>query len=326
MIIAIRLVCRRLSVLFALTLLFISLSACSPQQEPLLRVGTNQWPGYEPLYLARELAFFDKKNIRLIEQTSSTESQRAFRYGQIDVAALTLDEVLILAETETDLRVILVLDISNGADKVMADASIQQLSDLKGKGIAVENTAVGAYMLHNLLEAAQLTISDISVHPSTNDQVMQHVDDGVCSAIVTFEPMATKLANLGFIDLFNSRQIPGKIVDVLVTRQSVIEQQKENLMALVAAQWQVQTYIQQHSDEAYQRMSPRLGITAKELAESYRGIILPDKVQNQKLLGDHSGAGLNDTIDEMSTVLLEAKILNNQPHIKQLITDQFVRQ
>lgn len=322
---AIRLVYGRLVALFIMTLLFISLSACSPQQEPLLRVGTNQWPGYEPLYLARELAFFNKKNIKLIEQTSATESLRAFKYGQIDVAALTLDEVLILAQTEPDLRVVLVLDISNGADKVMADASIKQLSDLKGKGIAVENTAVGAYMLYNLLQEAQLTVSDILVHPMTIDQAMQHVNDGLCSAIVTFDPIATKLARLGFIDLFNSSQIPGKIVDVLVTRQAVIEQQKDNLIELISAQWQVQSYIQQDADDAYQRMSPRLGITADELAESYRGIILPSKAENQQLLGGNNGTGLKATIDEMVTVLLGAKILSSQPEVKQLITDQFVR-
>ena len=29
------------------------LAGCGSQPEPPLRVGTNLWPGYEPLYLAR---------------------------------------------------------------------------------------------------------------------------------------------------------------------------------------------------------------------------------------------------------------------------------
>ncbi len=72
-----------------------------------LSVGTNVWPGYEPLYLARSLGLYGQAPIRLVEYASATQVIRAFRNGAIDVAALTLDEVLLLRESRLDARVII---------------------------------------------------------------------------------------------------------------------------------------------------------------------------------------------------------------------------
>ena len=51
-------------ILLLVTLLL--LSACQSENQQLLRIGTNFWPGYEPLYLARQQHALGK-NIRLIE-------------------------------------------------------------------------------------------------------------------------------------------------------------------------------------------------------------------------------------------------------------------
>jgi NitT/TauT family transport system substrate-binding protein len=104
--------------------------ACSESSPPPLSVGSNQWPGYEPLHLAEKLDLHDGYPIKLVELTSATDVMNAFKYGQLDVAALTLDEVLLLAEDVSDLIVFLVMDISNGADKLIAKFYIKTLADL----------------------------------------------------------------------------------------------------------------------------------------------------------------------------------------------------
>lgn len=58
-----------------------------------LRIGTLVWPGYEPLYLARERGYLDPKSVRLVEYPSNSEVTRAFRNRAIEAAALTFDEV-----------------------------------------------------------------------------------------------------------------------------------------------------------------------------------------------------------------------------------------
>ena len=66
----------------ALILLFSSflLGACEQTPHPL-RVGTNVWPGYEPLYLAREQGYLSEDAVRLIELPSATDVMSAFSHG-----------------------------------------------------------------------------------------------------------------------------------------------------------------------------------------------------------------------------------------------------
>ncbi|MBE0439616.1 MAG: ABC transporter substrate-binding protein [Gammaproteobacteria bacterium] len=311
--------------LFFMMLSLLFISACNPQQQAVLRVGASQWLGYETLYLARALGFFDSNDIKLKELPSATETLRAFKQGRLDAAALTLDEALLLAETVPDLRIFLVMGISNGADKVIVKNDIQQLSDLKGKRISVESTALGAYMLHELLKAAQLTLNDVIIDSATVDQHYDRMTHGISDAVITFEPIASSLLDLGYSTLFDSSQIPNKIIDVLVTKQSVIDQQPHNISALVSAQWQSLAYMQAKPDSAYQKIVPRLNMTTDQLAKSYTTLTLPDKTDNQQLLSYDSTSSLAPTLNELSSVLFEVRLIQTKPLINHLLTDEFVR-
>ncbi|MCU7939074.1 MAG: ABC transporter substrate-binding protein [gamma proteobacterium symbiont of Bathyaustriella thionipta] len=143
--------------------LIIFLSACKPAPESPLRIGTNTWPGYEPLYLARTLGYYDNSRIHLVEMNSASEVIHSLRSGTLEGAALTLDEALTLQADDFDLKIILVMDFSHGADVLLAKPDIDTLAALKGKRIAVEYTAVGAILLDAALASADLTVSDIQV-------------------------------------------------------------------------------------------------------------------------------------------------------------------
>jgi len=123
---------RKIPILILSLIVLFSFTACENSQErPLLKVGISPWPGYEPLVVASEKGYFADANIRLVRFTTPTDSYRAFRDGIIDVAAFTADEVFHYAEVEDKPRIFLVLDISNGADAIVARKEIKTLNDLK---------------------------------------------------------------------------------------------------------------------------------------------------------------------------------------------------
>ena len=77
----------------AIPFLFVLLAAWHCQKPPQsLRLGTNVFPGYELLYLARDLGFYKGKPIHMVELTSASEVQHALRTDNLEAAALTLDE------------------------------------------------------------------------------------------------------------------------------------------------------------------------------------------------------------------------------------------
>ncbi|HEY9807297.1 MAG TPA: hypothetical protein V6D04_12060, partial [Candidatus Obscuribacterales bacterium] len=75
---------------------FSVLASCS-QNSPPLRVAVNLWPGYETLYLARSLGYYDNTPIQLVDLPSGAEEVRAFRNHNVEAAAVSLDQALVLA-------------------------------------------------------------------------------------------------------------------------------------------------------------------------------------------------------------------------------------
>ena len=135
------------------------LNACGAQQAKQLVIASHVWPGYELMFLARREGWLPAESLNLLETASATGSLAALAEGRADGAALTLDEVLRARADGIRLTIILVFDISAGADVVLARPNIHTLADLSGKRIGVEKTALGALVLYKLLAAAGLPAS-----------------------------------------------------------------------------------------------------------------------------------------------------------------------
>src|SRR6478672_4094448 len=134
-------------------LLVILLGNCAKEQPPL-RLGTVVWPSLENFYLARDLGYYKNTPIRLVDYPSASALIRAYRNGELEAATLTMDEVLLLATTEPNVRVALITDTSYGGDAILGNSKIKSLQDLKGRRVAVESTALGAFVLTRALGKA----------------------------------------------------------------------------------------------------------------------------------------------------------------------------
>ena len=115
---AVRLLC-----VLACGALLLALGSCFRQPETALRIGTNVWIGSEPLYLARELGQLDPAVVQLVEYPSASEVLRAFRNQAIDGMVISLDELFGLAADGFKPRIVLVVDVSHGADVVVGAAA-----------------------------------------------------------------------------------------------------------------------------------------------------------------------------------------------------------
>jgi len=94
------------------------LPACSPKASPIT-IATHTWPGYEPISLARSMGWLDADVVTLIETESGIDSIRLLEEGKVDGIGLTLDEALRIRESGIPLAVLLICDISAGADMLL---------------------------------------------------------------------------------------------------------------------------------------------------------------------------------------------------------------
>jgi NitT/TauT family transport system substrate-binding protein len=298
----------------------LALSMCVQRQEPLLRVASNVWPGYETLYLARSLGYYDDKNIRLVEMPSNNQVSQALRNGMIEAACLTLDEALSLMQDGMDLRVVLVMDVSLGADVVLARPEIDSLKALRGKRIGVENAAVGAVMLDAALQAGGLQAQDVTIIPLTVDEHAAAYLAGKVDAAVTFEPVRSTLLKEGARILFDSSQVPGRIVDVLVVRSEIAAAHAEALKKVLKGHFLAREYLASQPQDAAKRMAPRLNGDA--LAQ-FAGLNVPDLKENRELLGGNPPS-LRNTAHELADLMLRRKLLQRPVSVERLADPSFL--
>jgi len=148
--------------------LLAGLTGCGDPQPPL-KVGTIVFPGYEFLFLARELQLFKPEEVRLVELLSSSDNLRLLEESRLDAATLTVDEVMATRSKGVDLRIVAVLDVSDGADAVMARAGLTRPEQLRGRRIGAEDGAMGVVLLDAVLQAGGLRLEDVVKVPITAD-------------------------------------------------------------------------------------------------------------------------------------------------------------
>ena len=288
-----------------------SLTACSKAVEEPLRIASSPWPGYEPLYLARDLGYLNESRVNLFELPSSDITMESFRNHTTDLATLTLDETLELLHEGTKLRILLIMDVSHGGDAVMATADIKKLVDIKGKRISIVNIPLGLYMLNRLLDRAGLSREDVEVFPMADTHQLAFYQQGKADVVITYEPTKTRLANSGMKVIFDSSDIPNEIFDILVVHEDVYLTRKAELCTLVQQWFRSLDYMQSSPQDAADRISKRLGVTAEEFAPMLDGIILPDKSTNAMMLGGNT-PGLLEPASKLSHIMqLEGQLSSN---------------
>lgn len=239
---------------------------------PPLKVGFNTWPGYEFIYLAQVKDFYRQQgvDVKLVELNSLGDVRRAFERGQIDIMASTLVELATAAETtRTRLTALAITDASLGADKLIAPNHIRQLQDLRGKRIGAEPGTVDTLVVAAALRHGNIARESITFEFATQDDLVAKLEAGTIDAIQTYPPYTTKLlAQPGFHVLFDTREIPDQIFDVLSARHSLLSQRRGDVEKFLRAYFLAVDYFFTQPQESAAIMAQRQGISGDEFLDA----------------------------------------------------------
>lgn len=310
--------------LFLGALLTSTLVGCIQKLPDPLRVGYIVWPGYESLYLARDLGYYKDTPIRLVDYPSNSEVIRAFRNNNLQAAALTLYEALLVAETEPSARVVLILDSSNGADAILAMPKIKTLEAIKGKRVGVESGALGGFILTRALEKVNLKPKDVQIVSLGLSEHEQAFKRKKVDAVVTSEPTGSKLLTDGANLLFDSSEIPGEILDVLVVREELLKKQSSATQALLDGYFSALNYLKENPQDAARRIAPREGVTPQQFLKSLEGLVIHDLQENKQILGKTDTLS-REKVKKVSQFMLDNKLLNKQINPTSLFDDSIVK-
>ncbi len=282
-----------------------------------LVVGIHPWIGYETLYLARGFKWLPP-TVRFHEVTSVSDLMAPLREGTLDAACLTLDETLRARAEGIPLKVILVFDASAGADAVLARPGIQTLGDLRGKRLGVERNALGALMLAKVLEASGLRVSDLTLVEIPIDRHLGAWQRNELDAVITFEPASTFLLREGAHVIFDSRQIPETVFDVLAVRADRIPDRRSALGALVAGHFRALAHLQTNREDSIYRIAARQGVKPEEVQRALSGVLLPSLPGNRAYLASPDSRLLS-AARTVSGILLKSGDLKRETSLEGLV-------
>ena len=296
----------------------VSMAGCMREPETALRIGTNVWIGSEPLYLARELGKLDPSVVQLVEYPSASDVLRAYRNQALDGMVISLDELYVLAADGFKPRIIVVVDVSHGADVVVGRPGMRTMQDLKGKAVAVESSALGAFVLSRALAKNGMQASDVNVvHLESNEQPKAY-EKGLVDGAVTFDPFRAQFIKAGASTLFDSTQIPGEIVDVVAVSADMFQKKPKAIRALLTGWFGALDYLKKDPNDAARRMGIRQQRSGEEFLAGLKGLHVPTREENLRMIGG-SSPELALTARRLMTLMVDAKLLRGGIDIERVL-------
>jgi NitT/TauT family transport system substrate-binding protein len=180
-------------------------------------------------------------SIDVVQINDYVESINQYSAGQFDGCTMTnMDALTIPAAGGIDSTALIIGDFSNGNDGVVVKGENKSLGDLKGQPVNLVELSVSHYLLARGLEQAGLSEKDLSVvNTSDADLVAAFATDDV-TAVTTWNPLLAEIeATPNVTKVFDSSQIPGEIIDLMVVNSDTLKDNPAFGKALTGAWYEI---------------------------------------------------------------------------------------
>ncbi len=266
--------------------LAVGLNARRPRQ---LMVAISNWPGYEYLYLAeqRELAHRFRIDLRIEQFSSLQDQRRAYGNGDVDVIATSVPEAIAICQESPQRcpQLVLVLDESVGADRLLARREIHRPEQLLGRRVGLEASVLGQYLLLRSFGDRAVSLEQMKLIYDGPEALVRGLQGGSLDAIVTYAPHDLPLRqDARFHELFSSAALPGQVVDVLAVDPRFARRHPEAVRALVRTWWAAHAEVRRRPETSRALMASRQRMTAREFQLAEGGLRYPGPEQQRRLL------------------------------------------
>lgn len=188
--------------------------------------------------------------VDIVQINDYVESINQYTAGAYDGCSMTnMDALSIPAGGGVDTTALIVGDYSNGNDGIILKDK-KSLSEIKGQKVNLVELSVSHYLLARALETVKLSEKDITVvNTSDADMIAAYATKDVTS-VVTWNPLLSEIeANKNATKVFDSSQISGEIIDVMMVNTKTLKDNPKFGKALVGAWYELMKIMSSDSKE-----------------------------------------------------------------------------
>jgi len=218
-------------IIFTIFISLLILSSCSKKENTELKISTNPWIGYAPLFYAKEMGYLETLNISLIHNISLSESTKLYSIGKVDMIAATQHEYFALKEIGEDIVPIALLDRSDGGDIVLSNKSIDQLKNADQIFAYLEIDSINIDIIKDFIKHHKLDMNKIEFINADQVQITElKTSKNKNMLIVTYVPYNYNLEENGFIQLASTKDLNQIIViDAILVNKKILITHRDKL-------------------------------------------------------------------------------------------------
>lgn len=179
--------------------------------------------------------------IDVVQLNDYVESINQYTAGQFDGCTMTnMDALTIPAAGGVDSTALIVSDFSNGNDGIVLKGEGKKVTDLKGMDVNLVELSVSHYLLARALDSVGLAEKDLKVVNTSDADISAAFNTDQVKAVTTWNPMLSDIkAQPGVSEVFNSSQVPGEIMDMMVVNTQTLQDNPALGKALTGAWFEV---------------------------------------------------------------------------------------
>lgn len=207
-------------------------------------VGWIPWDYGEQKAIVEKWADKYDISIDVVQINDYVESINQYTAGQYDGCTMTnMDALTIPAAGGVDSTALIVGDFSNGNDGIVLKGS-DNLADLEGQNVNLVELSVSHYLLARALETVGLSERDLTVvNTSDADLVSAYASNDV-TAVATWNPLLSEISAMpDSHKVFDSSQIPGEVIDLMIVNTETLEANPAFGKALTGAWYEIMEHL-----------------------------------------------------------------------------------
>ncbi|MGF1499559.1 MAG: ABC transporter substrate-binding protein [Elainellaceae cyanobacterium] len=272
------------------------------------------WFGFAPVHVASELGYFAEENL---EVTASFDNDRAnvmpvMDRGDIDCTMRTIGEYMSRPRTaDTQGTIIGTIDVSVGADGVVAAPGIDSVEDLVGKVFAGEINHPGTVMTQYALNQLGYNINeDVDVRLISTDDSSAIFEDPEVVAVATWEPMMSSIVENtgkeGSRILLSSKDFNGLITDVIIVRTDDLRADPEKYQKFLRGIYRAIDLYESDPDQFLEVAAPYFDVTPEEMAADLGGVQYTSYENALEFMGTPAAPGrLGEVFRDLNEINLQ---------------------
>lgn len=285
-----------------------------------VKIGMVTFPGYAPLYLAKEKDFFENLDVELVRIEAIGDLRSAMNSGNIDMYIATPD---IFQSTQTQKPPgigFLAIDESFGADGIAVTNDVNSMADLKGKKLGAEPGFPPYFILQYMLNKDGMTLSDIDFKDISSQDAGNAFVAKQLDAVGTYEPYLSKSVELRDSSkiLVSSADLKGLIVDIIFASENLAENQPEKLKAIADGWFKAVEYYESNKDESMEIMAKAFGVSKEEMIDIKSGLSWLNINENKELFNKTNASNIYSTFNQVGEILE----INNSNNFKVSANDK----